>query len=93
MCLPAWKVARIKAQIVTKEELLDKANALLLTLLSNPNQSYRFEDGAGGAQQANTRKIEDAKNIIDGLEADINRLYSQLNGGGIVNLSLRRKSR
>ena len=89
MCLPVWKVKRIRANIKIKEDQLTLANALYSQLLSDPNSSYRLETGEG-AQQAASRKLKDAADAISVLEADINRLYSQLSGGGLTRTTLNR---
>jgi len=90
VCLSSSKIARIRAEIATKEEQLAKANETFLKMLGESVESYRF-DSNEGAQSARSRKLEELKKIIDSLESSLDSLYRRLSCKGVMMLNLRRK--
>jgi hypothetical protein len=91
-CLTSSDRARVLALITTKQEQLDDANTALTTLISELNESYKF-DSNEGSQSAKKRSLEEYKKLIEWLEADINGLYRSLLCRNLVSLNVRRKHR
>lgn len=81
---------RILAQISTKETQLAAANeAYLKALQSGDTESYSF-DSKEGKQSTTLRSPTVLAKTISQLEAELNRLYRRIEGGGVVNMNLRR---
>ena len=88
--LPSATVARINAQIATKEAQLAAANAAYTASLeSSDTESYTL-DTKEGKQSTTLRSPTVIKKQINELESDLDRLYRRLNGSGLVNMNLRR---
>lgn len=84
--------ARLQSQITAKEAQLAALNASYTAALENVEVSgYKLETGEG-AQSASRRKPEEIYRSIRSLEADLDRLYRRLEGTGVVNFNLRRRS-
>lgn len=79
-------LARVDAQLTKLYAAYDEA-------LENVEvESYRFDSGEG-QQQAKRRKPGEIQDLIDELEAKRDRIQRKLcQGGGLVNMNLRRKS-
>lgn len=88
--LPPDIRARIEAQITSKTEQLAAVNTAYLNSLTNAEiQTYTLDTGEG-KQSTTRRKPEELQRAIRILETDLERLYRRLNGGGLVNMNLRR---
>lgn len=85
-------IKRLKAKLAEKQALLAKYKANLDTLLDeNPKiESYKFESGDASQQvkYINFIKYQDG---IERLEKEIERIYQQLEGGGMSTLRLSRR--
>lgn len=86
----AAEITRIQALITTKQDQLAIANATYTKLLGKDIEEYRF-DSNEGSQRARRVKLNEFKDQIDSLEAEIERLARRLKAGGIVNIVLRRQ--
>ena len=88
--LTATRKAEITARINTKKGQLAKAEAAFDAVLNEPIESYNFNSGEG-SQAAKNRKLSDLQDTIDRLENQIDCLERKLRGGGVVNITVRRK--
>ena len=79
---------RIKKRIAAKEAALTALDAAYLEA-STEIKEYRFDSGEG-SQRVAYRNLDDLRNQISALEAEIDALYRKLSGTGVVNMSLRR---
>lgn len=85
------ELARIQAQIATKEAQLTAANdALTAALEAGDVQSYKFDSGEG-SQSASRRGLKELTDMVTRLEQELNRLYNRVNGTGLVTMNLRRR--
>lgn len=81
---------RIIERITAKEIQLAAANAAYdLAIGSSDVESYSL-DTKEGKQATTLRSPTVLQKIIQQLENEIDRLYRKLDGGGIVNMNLRR---
>ena len=87
-CISAERKARLTAQLIRKETQLDN----LYTAMGEFDgvASYKFDSGEG-LQQTKYRTIGEIQDIIDRIEAQIDRIQRILYGTGLVNITLRRK--
>jgi hypothetical protein len=82
---------RIEQQIATKTAQLDAANTAYTAALANSEiQTFTLDTGEG-KQSSTRRNPKQLLEVIRLLESDLDRLYRRLNGGGIVNMNLRRR--
>lgn len=88
-CLSSSRIAQLKARLTKKLVQETAANLLYDELLTDSNESYRFDSGEG-SQQAKARKLSEVQKQISTLESEIDRLQNKLSGKGIVNMNLRR---
>jgi len=77
------RLAKREASLVIAEASYDE-------LLANNVEMYRF-DSTEGEQTTRRRKLQDIKNQVDSLQAEIDNIRRRLNGKGIVNMNLRRR--
>ena len=77
-------------RLARREASLALAEATYNDLLNTGVESYRF-NSTEGEQQAKRRKLNEIKRQIDELTSEIDSLQRKLNGGGLVNLGLRRR--
>lgn len=90
-CLTDARRARIKARITQKEAQLTALNTSYDAAISKSEISqYRFDSGEG-SQSAKRRDPADILKSIASLESQLEYLYRQLNGGGLVRMNLRRR--
>ena len=89
--LSQWRLARYQKYIASAEGRLDAVQAQLLELTASPVESYNFNAGDGGSQQATYRKIKELGDEEDRLIGMINKYNGLLYGGGVVTLVMRRK--
>ena len=89
--LSQWRLARYQKYIASAEARLDAVQTQMLELTSSPVESYNFNAGDGGSQQASYRKLKELGDEEDRLIGMINKYNSLLYGGGVVNLNMRRK--
>ena len=89
--LSQWRLARYQKYIASAEARLDAVQAQLLELTESPVESYNFNAGDGGSQQASYRKLKELGDEEDRLIGMINKYNSLLYGGGVVTLNMRRK--
>jgi hypothetical protein len=90
--LPSSTRTRIQASITAKESQLALARTAYETALaSGDTESYLF-DSREGKQSTTLRSPSVLAKQVSQLEAEIERLYRRIEGGGIVNMNLRRKS-
>ena len=88
--LTAAERARILALIEQKEAQLVVANETYLALLGNDTSEYRFDSGEG-SQRAKRVELNDMKDQIDSLQAEIDGYYRRLETTGLMNITLRRQ--
>lgn len=82
---------RIKAKITAKEAQLTSAQAAYTAALASADvESYQF-DSREGKQSTTLRSPSVIAKEIERLESDLDRLYRQLEGGGLVSMNLRRR--
>ena len=89
--LSQWRLARYQKYIASAEARLDAVQAQMLELTSSPVESYNFNSGDGGSQQATYRKLKELGDEEDRLIGMINKYNGLLYGGGVVTLVMRRK--
>ena len=89
--LSSWRLARYQKYIASAEARLDAVQAQLLELTESPVESYNFNAGDGGSQQASYRKLKELGDEEDRLIGMINKYNSLLYGGGVITLVTRRK--
>ena len=83
--------AKIIERIETKEAQLDTLNETYQEALETGKlEEFRFDSGEG-SQRVMYRSIKELTDVIANLEAQINLLYRELNGGSMVVMNLRRK--
>lgn len=88
--LSATTRERLTAAISLKETQLAAANAAYTAALGSGDvESYQF-DSKEGKQSTTLRSPSVIAKEVSRLEQELERLYRRLNGGGIVNLTLRR---
>ena len=63
----------------------------MLELTASPVESYNFNAGDGGSQQASYRKLKELGDEEDRLIGLINKYNGLLYGGGVITLFMRRK--
>ena len=89
--LSQWRAARYQKYIASAEARLDAVQAQLLELTESPVESYNFNAGDGGSQQASYRKLKELGDEEDRLIGMINKYNGLLYGGGVITLVTRRK--
>ena len=89
--LSQWRLARYQKYIASAEARLDAVQAQMLELTASPVESYNFNAGDGGSQQASYRKLKELGDEEDRLIGMINKYNSLLYGGGVITLFMRRK--
>ena len=89
--LSQWRLARYQKYIASAEARLDAVQAQMLELTASPVESYNFNAGDGGSQQASYRKLKELGDEEDRLIGMINKYNGLLYGGGVVTLVMRRK--
>ena len=89
--LSQWRLARYQKYIASAEARLDAVQAQMLELTASPVESYNFNAGDGGSQQASYRKLKELGDEEDRLIGLINKYNGLLYGGGVVTLFMRRK--
>ena len=77
------RLAKREASLVIVEVTYDEALAVNLEM-------YRF-DSTEGEQTSKRRKLQDLKDQVDSLQAEIDNIRRRLSGQGIVNMNLRRR--
>ncbi len=87
MAITTARKNRIQARITAKETYRDALYELQTNFDSA--ESYRFDSGEG-SQQTKFRSLSEVDNSIRRVESQIERLYRELLGHGIVNINLRR---
>lgn len=93
-CLSTKRRARLQARITLREAQLVAANAAYDASLTDADVSkYRLDTGggAGGEQETALRSPAVLLGMVNALESQLDRMYRQLEGGGIVNMNLRRR--
>ena len=89
--LSQWRLARYQKYIASAEARLDSVQAQMLELTASPVESYNFNAGDGGSQQASYRKLKELGDEEDRLIGMINKYNGLLYGGGVITLFVRRK--
>jgi len=89
-CINSTTRTRLLARLTKREASLVLAEASYDELLANNVESYRF-DSTEGEQQTKRRKLQDIKDQVDSLQAEIDNIRRRLDGKGIVNMNLRRR--
>ena len=89
--LSQWRLARYQKYIASAEARLDAVQAQMLELTASPVESYNFNAGDGGSQQASYRKLKELGDEEDRLIGMINKYNGLLYGGGVITLFMRRK--
>ena len=89
--LSQWRLARYQKYIASAEARLDAVQAQMLELTASPVESYNFNAGDGGSQQASYRKLKELGDEEDRLIGMINKYTGLLYGGGVITLFMRRK--
>ncbi len=89
--LSQWRLARYQKYIASAEARLDAIQAQMLELTASPVESYNFNAGDGGSQQASYRKLKELGDEEDRLIGLINKYNGLLYGGGVITLFMRRK--
>ena len=89
-CINSTTRTRLLARLTKREASLVLAEASYDELLANNVESYRF-DSSEGEQQTKRRKLQDIKEQVDSLQAEIDNIRRRLDGKGIVNMNLRRR--
>ena len=78
--------ATLEARLAAREADLVIANATYTTLLGKINSTYTFESHADGEQSATKQKLKNIREEIQFLEAEIDKINLQLNGGSLQRL-------
>lgn len=88
-CLAAERRAKLEERLQKKQTLLEN----LYTALDNFDgvREYKFDSGEG-MQQTKYYSLADIQKNIDIIESQIDRIKRILNGTGLNNINLRRKS-
>lgn len=89
-CINSTTRTRLLARLTKRETSLILAETSYDELLANNVESYRF-DSTEGEQQTKRRKLQDIKEQVDSLQAEIDNIRRRLDGKGIVNMNLRRQ--
>ena len=89
--LSTWRKARYQAYLSTYEGRLTSVQSQIALLMETPVESYNFNAGDGGSQQAAYRKLKDLQDQEDWLLAQINKYASLLYGGAVITFAVRRK--
>ena len=90
LCISSNRLALLTERLETKTAQLVKLYDAFDRRI-NPAESYKFDSGEG-SQQLKYLSLKDMQDAIDRLEKEIDALGRKLNGTGIVNMNLRRKS-
>lgn len=77
--------ATLLARLAEREDQLELANATYSALLEQKVHSYTLRS-ADGEQETIRRKLREIRIEIEWLEAEINKLNAQINGGGVMRL-------
>lgn len=89
-CLPAWKKELLESRLAAKEVQLTLAYTSILESIPNSEVSeYEFDSGEG-KQRVRRRAPDATLKLIEKLEKEIEFIYRQLNGYGLVNFKTRR---
>lgn len=89
-CPPSSRRTRLTARLVKREASLVIVETTYDELLASGVELYRF-DSTEGEQQTKRRKLQEVKDQIDSLTAEIDSIRRTLNGTGVVNMNLRRR--
>ena len=92
-CIDSSTRTRILAQISKIETQLTALDTAFTEAVANAEvESYKFDSGEG-SQQVKRRDPNDIQKLIDKLESRLAYLYRRLDGKGLVNMNLRRRTR
>ena len=89
-CTSSSRRTLLTARLAKREASLAIVEATYDELLANGIELYRF-DSTEGEQQTKRRKLQEVKDQIDSLTAEIDSIRRTLNGTGVVNMNLRRR--
>ena len=90
MYLSPSKYERLTKRKASLEASLIKAEAALDAVLGAEGvKSYKFASGSG-SQAATRASASDIHSMIMGLENALDYVIQELNGGGVVNINVRR---
>lgn len=89
-CLNSTTRTRLQARLTKRETSLAIVEVTYDEALAVNLEMYRF-DSTEGEQTSKRRKLQDLKDQIDSLQADIDNIRRRLSGTGIVNMSMRRR--
>jgi len=90
-CITPARRTQLLTKISRLESQLETLYTAYETMISSGVSSYKFDSGEG-SQSTNYRSLKEVSNEIERIESQIEKAYKQLNGGGIVNMNLRRKN-
>ena len=80
----------LQDRLARKEASLELAYSTYDELLSESNESYRFDSGEG-SQSTKKKKLEEFKKQIDSLEAEADGIRRRLSGLGLTRITLNRR--
>lgn len=87
----ATRLERFQADLVKTENLLEKANITLESLVESEMEDYEIEN-ADSRQKVRLQKISNLQKLITYLENKREKLYNKINGNGYAqSLRLRRR--
>ena len=91
-CITVQQKIEIQRRIAVLDSQLAAANDAYTDCLTNMAiKDYQFSGGEG-SQSVSRRKPAELSQVIDRLQAQRDRLQRKLDGTGIVNMNMRRKS-
>jgi hypothetical protein len=90
-CSRTTRGQRLQDQLTELIALRDVVYATYLKALENPNKKYRLDTGEG-SQMTETRSLNELRDQLERLDANIDLLQRRLCGQGLASIAVRRKT-